>query len=150
MRVLILTSHTGGGHDSVAAALAEAVSRSGMNVVCVWAPGDDGRSGVVPRDLWYDRVVTQIPALWRLFYQLTDREGATSLGVRVATRLWGRSLRAVLAVVQPDMVVSVHPLCARLAASVLEATPRPIAHHCVVTDLMTIHRCWAAPGVAAV
>ncbi len=149
MRVLILTAHTGGGHDSVAAALAEALGRcSPETSIVTWAPGDDGRRWV-PRDLWYDRIVTRLPALWRLFYRLTNRERAIRLVVRLAAVLWEQSLRTTLDAVRPDVVVSVHPLSARLAARVLPTAPYAAAHHCVVTDLMTVHRCWAAPAVAA-
>jgi 1,2-diacylglycerol 3-beta-galactosyltransferase len=45
------------------------------------------------------------------------------------------------------MVVSVHPLCTRLAAAVLRTMPDAPPLHCVVTDLVTVHRCWASDAV---
>ncbi len=146
--VLILTAHTGGGHDSVAAALAEALGEDGSASVRVWALGDGGRN-VLPRDLLYERVVPRAAWLWDAFYRATNRESAVCAGTRLATLLWGRSLRKTLLGTRPDLVVSVHPICARLASSVLRTMPQAPPHLCVVTDLVTVHRCWAAPDVAA-
>jgi Monogalactosyldiacylglycerol (MGDG) synthase len=56
------------------------------------------------------------PRLWDLFYQLTNHEGMVRLSVAVAALLWGPRLRAALHAERPDLVVSVHPLCARRAA----------------------------------
>src|SRR5207248_10090738 len=80
---------------------------------------------------------------------LTNHEGMVRLSVAMAALLWGPRLRAALYAERPDLVVSVHPLCARLAARALHDVPDSPPHHCVVTDLVTVHRCWAAPGVAA-
>ena len=71
------------------------------------------------------------------------------LGATLMAALWGRRLRAAIHVARPDLIVSVHPLCARLAADTLRREGHPTPHHCVVTDLASIHRCWAAPDVAA-
>jgi UDP-N-acetylglucosamine:LPS N-acetylglucosamine transferase len=147
--VLILTAHTGGGHDSVAAALADAFGGDGQRAsVRIWALGDGGRR-LLPPDLLYERVVPRATWLWSIFYHATNREGAVRAGMHLATLLWGPSLSETLAVIRPDLVVSVHPICARLAASVLRAMPHAPPHRCVVTDLVTVHRCWAAPKVAA-
>jgi UDP-N-acetylglucosamine:LPS N-acetylglucosamine transferase len=147
--VLILTAHTGGGHDSVAAALADAFGGEGCRAsVRVWALGDGGRR-LLPPDLLYERVVPRATCLWGIFYRATNREGAARAGARLATLVWGPSLRKTIAATRPDLVVSVHPICARLASSVLRAIPQPPSHQCVVTDLVTVHRSWAAPNVAA-
>ena len=61
--------------------------------------------------------------------------------------LWARRLRSTLRTERPRLVVSVHPLCTRLAADVLRTVPDAPPLRCVVTDLVTIHRCWACAAV---
>jgi len=149
--VLLLTASTGGGHDSTAEALAGAVHAAlpGARVRVRDVLRRGAHDAVLRADRWYDRVVAQAPRLWGLFYQLTNHEGMVRLSVAMAALLWGPRLRAALYAERPDLVVSVHPLCARLAARALHDVPDSPPHHCVVTDLVTVHRCWAAPGVAS-
>jgi len=149
--VLLLTASTGAGHDSTAEALAATVRATlpGALVYVRDVLRRGARDTVLRADRWYDRVVAQAPRLWGLFYQLTNHEGMVRLSVAVAGLLWGPRLRAALDAGRPDLVVSVHPLCARLAARALHDVPNSPPHHCVVTDLVTVHRCWAAPGVAS-
>lgn len=150
-RVLILTARTGAGHDITAAALAEALrlARPGVRVR-VHEPFAGGLAGRLPRvDRWYDAIIAQAPQVWRLLYHATDGERAVRWGARLAGALWGRRFRAVLRAWRPDVVVSVHPLCAGLVSVAAPRGPRVPAHHCVVTDLVTTHRSWAAPGIAA-
>lgn len=157
---MILTARTGAGHDSVAAALAGALRAACPSVhVCTWSPAALAAlaapaargitSGLLPPDLWYDRVAAHAPRLWGLFYVLTNRESTVRLSTRIAALLWGQQVRRVLRVEQPDLVVTVHPLWTRLADHVLRAEPSPPPHHCVVTDLVSVHQCWAAPNVGA-
>lgn len=153
-RILILTACTGAGHDSVATALADALRAACPSAhICLWSPASPVARGItsrlLPPDLWYDRVAAHAPHLWGLFYVLTNREPVARLGARIAALLWGQQVRRVLRVEQPDLVVTVHPLWARLTARVLRAEPSPPPHHCVVTDLVSVHQCWAAPNVGA-
>ncbi|HEX5503979.1 MAG TPA: glycosyltransferase [Thermomicrobiales bacterium] len=149
--VLILTAATGGGHDSVAAALREALRElapgAGVRILDPLA----GRPchGLLSPARWYDATVARAPWLWGLFYRATDNPWAVRLGLAAAAPPWVRRLRATIRAGRPGLVVAVHPLCARLAAAVLRAVPDAPPLHCVVTDLATIHRCWAADGVAA-
>jgi UDP-N-acetylglucosamine:LPS N-acetylglucosamine transferase len=149
--VLLLTASTGAGHDSTAEALAAALHAAlpGARVSVCDVLRRGARDTVLRADRWYDLVVAQAPRLWGLFYQLTNHEGLVRLSVAVAALLWGPRLRAALHAERPDLVVSVHPLCARLVVRALRDGPASPPHHCVVTDLVTVHRCWAAPGVAA-
>lgn len=183
--IVILSAPTGGGHESTARGLAEALQAAAPGVrVCIYnlpadGPGATGRPpapetqagarkpwcairramrrpyGVQWMDEWpgidrcYDAVTAYAPPLWGAFYHLTNREWVVRAGVSAALPVWGRWLRSVLRAERPDLVVSVHPLCARLAAHALATLSSTTPHHCVVTDLATIHRCWAAPGVAA-
>ena len=149
--VLLLTAGTGAGHDSTAEALADALraTQPRARVRVYDALRRDGIAALLRADRWYDLLVAHAPHLWGLFYRLTDREGVVRLGTAAAARLWQRRLRDVLDGERPDLVVSLHPLCARLAEHVLCDMANPPPHHCVVTDLVSVHRCWAVRGVAA-
>ena len=148
--ILILTAPTGAGHDSVAAALTDALGATLPRArVLVWNPLCGGRIGVVRAGPWYNVVVAHAPRLWSWLYRLSDNERGVRLGSAAMAALWGRGLRATIRAARPDLIVSVHPLCVRLAADALRREGSPAPHHCVVTDLASIHRSWAAPDVAA-
>jgi 1,2-diacylglycerol 3-beta-galactosyltransferase len=149
--ILILTSSTGSGHDSVAAALQEALHELAPEVrVRILDPLSGERSdGALSPGHWYDATVAHAPWLWGLCYHATDNARAVRIGMAVGALLWARRLRSAIESERPGIVVSVHPLCTRLAAGVLRTIPAAPPLHCVVTDLVTIHRCWAADGVAA-
>src|SRR5436309_1627471 len=75
--VLILTSSTGAGHDSVAAALQEAVHELapevGVRVLDPFAgKGDDGP---LSPGRWYGATVAHAPWLWGLCYHATNNAG---------------------------------------------------------------------------
>jgi 1,2-diacylglycerol 3-beta-galactosyltransferase len=147
--VLILTAATGAGHDTVAVALQEALRELApqCHVRIVDAFDTKSRFGPMSLGRCYDLLVEYAPWLWRLLYRATNAEWAVRLGMAVGGPLWSHSMRAALRLERPRIVVSVHPLCSRLVASVLRDVPGAPSLHCVVTDLVTIHRCWASPGV---
>ncbi len=148
--ILILTAPTGAGHDSVAAALADALRAALPRArVRVRDPLRGGSIGALRAGPWYTIVVAHAPRLWGWCYRLSNNRWGVWLGATLMAALWGRRLRAAIHVARPDLIVSVHPLCARLAADTLRREGHPTPHHCVVTDLASIHRCWAAPDVAA-
>ena len=149
--VLILTSSTGGGHDSVATALRDALhARAPAANVRTLDPLSRGRrDGLWSPGRWYDAAVAQAPWIWGLFYHATNNAWAVRLGMAGGALLWARRLRSAILTEHPGLVVSVHPLCTRLAAAVLRTVPDAPPLHCVVTDLVTIHRCWACADVDA-
>jgi len=69
-------------------------------------------------------------------------------GTLIVAALYGRRLRATIRTMRPDLIISVHPLCARLAAHSLQGARRRTPHHCVVTDLASVHRYWASRDIA--
>lgn len=149
--VLILTTSTGGGHDSVALALQDAIhARAPAASVRILDPlSGRVRHGPLSLGRWYDATVAHAPWVWGLFYHATNNSGAVRLGMAVGARLWARRLRSAIQTERPHMVVSVHPLCTHLAAAVLQTVPDAPPLHCVVTDLVTIHRCWTCAAVDA-
>jgi hypothetical protein len=146
--ILILTSSTGAGHDSVAGALCEAVQTLAPEATVRILDPLSRNSGLLSAGRWYDAVVSHAPWLWGLAYHLSNSEWAVRLGMAAGTLLWQRRLRTVLETARPGLVVSVHPLCTRLAAGCLRMLPDPPPLHCVVSDLVTVHRCWADDRVA--
>lgn len=149
--IVILTASTGCGHDSVAAAL-QHVLNEGAPDISVWVMDplsvtDFAR--LLSAGRWYDAMAAHAPWLWGLCYHATNNEWACRIGMAAGARLWARRLRTTIETEQPSIVVSVHPLCTRLAADVLCSLPEPPSLHCVVTDLVTVHRCWASTAVDA-
>jgi len=146
--ILILTASTGAGHDSVAVALQEALRELAPDVnVRILDPV--AGNGPLPAGRWYEATVAYAPWLWSLFYFATDNRGAVRLGIAAGALLWARRLRSAILAERPEVVIAVHPICVRLAADVLRAVPDAPPLHCVVTDLATIHRCWACDDVDA-
>jgi 1,2-diacylglycerol 3-beta-galactosyltransferase len=149
--ILILTASTGGGHDSVAVALQEALGELAPEVgVRVLDPLSGRiRNGPLSAGRWYDATVAHAPWLWGLFYHATNNAWAVRLGMAAGALLWARRLRSALQTARPGLVVAVHPVCTRLAAGILRTVPAAPPLHCVVSDLVTIHRCWADDAVDA-
>jgi 1,2-diacylglycerol 3-beta-galactosyltransferase len=170
-RVLLLTSDTGGGHRSVAAALrVAAAERQEWQVELVeidpFQPLPPAlRAGPTEREAYefrpYDRLVRlygplilRAPWLWGWLFHLADNramlEGYLAwFGPHVRGRI-ERAARAVDA----SAVVSVHPLVnhvmvqatGRLGRSRRQAGAR-IPMMTVLTDLVDVHRWWVAPGI---
>ena len=138
--VLILTAGTGGGHRSVAEALAEALAARGIRAVLAEPLGP-------PVDRIYNWLLRSAPAIWGGCYRLTDRPALCLPGMAMVRARRGAALARLIAVEGPDLVLSVHALCAHAAAGALGRGAGRIPHHCVVTDLVDIHRSWIVPGV---
>jgi 1,2-diacylglycerol 3-beta-galactosyltransferase len=149
--VLILTSSTGAGHDSVAVALQEALRSDSPEISTRILDPLAGRSsnGPLSAGPLYDAMAAHAPWLWGLCYHATNNTWAVRLGMAAAARLWAPRLRSTILDERPGIIVSVHPLCTRLAGDILRTVPSAPPLHCVVTDLVTIHRCWACPAVDA-
>jgi UDP-N-acetylglucosamine:LPS N-acetylglucosamine transferase/quercetin dioxygenase-like cupin family protein len=147
--ILILTASTGAGHDTVAIALQQAIHvlAPEIRVRVVDALSAERDGGLLSPERWYDAMVEYAPRLWGLIYRATDAEWAVTRGMAAGELLWAERLRNTLRTARPGIIVSVHPLCTRLAAAVLRTMPNAPPLHCVVTDLVTVHRCWASDAV---
>jgi len=143
--VLILMSNTGGGHRSVAQALAGALKHlNGNDVDVVIAdPFAIGRRNVVDRLTYlYSPLIVHYPWLWGVVYHLTDHKPIFRSLVRLGDRMMAFKMSHLFASVQPGVVVSVHPLCNHLASLTIQRLGWSVPIMTVLTDLVSIHTGW--------
>jgi 1,2-diacylglycerol 3-beta-galactosyltransferase len=151
-RVLILMSDTGGGHR----ASAQAIDQALLDIY-------PGKVEVSIMDIWTDhakypfnqfvpayRFLAKYPVLWRAFY-LYGQFPPT----KYFTENWSKmssysAFSEAITSVNPDLVVSVHPLCQLMPISIVSelnsnrGTPKKpkIPFVTVVTDLGGAHTTW--------
>lgn len=150
-RVLILMSDTGGGHRASAQAIDRSLSEQ-----------FPGRINVTIMDIWTDhanhpfnnfvpvyRYLAKHPLLWRGFY-LYGQFPPTKL----FTEVWSwqnsyKSFKKAIIDCNPDLVVSVHPLCQLMPIWAVEEMNKardrqkfPVNFVTVVTDLGGAHSTW--------
>jgi 1,2-diacylglycerol 3-beta-galactosyltransferase len=148
--VLILTADYGYGHRSAANAIAEALrERTGqVGSVEVINPLDDPRAPAFLREGQedYDRLVREMPDLYKFGYQVS--EGSLAGGLLNGT--WTLALFTVLRDIvrqrQPDVIVSTYPFYQGILDAVFATEKRRIPLLTVVTDLATVSRLWFHPA----
>lgn len=157
-KVLILMSDTGGGHRASAEALDLALNqlypgKIEVEIVDIWTA-----FAPYPFNTFVTsyRFLAKHPLLWRAFYYY-----GSFPPTKVVTQLWSRStcyevFRRAIESSDPDMVVSVHPLCQHIPIPIVrkmnlgrDKSKRPISFVTVVTDLGGAHVTWFHKGVDA-
>lgn len=149
-RVLFLISDTGGGHRSVADAIAGALqhlfpgryqclSADIMADGFSWPLSEAGRM--------YGPVVNTFPRLWGLFWHLTNGRRRAPLTLRMVSPLGRSRLRSLVAETKPDLIVSTHPWANHIPFWLLREWGRPVPLITVVTDPVSIHHWWLCPQV---
>ncbi|KAG1673872.1 hypothetical protein FOA52_012897 [Chlamydomonas sp. UWO 241] len=151
-RILIMMSNTGGGHRASAEAIKEAMqAKYGTSYE------------VLIEDMWKDHCPppwNKIPdsysflvkhgMLWRASYMLMQPKWFHVPYLRAMHAAVARSLNKALADINPDLVVSVHPLMQHVPLRILKAriksgASHPINFATVVTDFTTCHNTWFHP-----
>lgn len=155
-KVLILMSDTGGGHRASAIALDQALEELfpgefEVEVVDIWT---NHGSWPFNRFVPSYRFLAKKPFLWRLSYAY-----ARFPPTRIATEILSgftcyQSFRRLIESSNPDMVVSVHPLCQHLPVPIVkrlnsrrDSSKLPISFITIVTDLGGAHETWFHRGV---
>ena len=147
-RILIIMSHTGGGHRSAALALQEALfqlaPRAQITVADIFArlPFPLSRVGEL-----YEPIVQYSQGLWQLLWDLTQSPEKAKQLIKVIAPLARPALRELLREQCPDVVVSVYPLCVHALAQARRDLEFPIPQITVVVDLVNIHPTWGCPTV---
>jgi UDP-N-acetylglucosamine:LPS N-acetylglucosamine transferase len=155
LKVLFLSSDTGGGHRASAESLA--------NQFELLFPGTTydlldlatesylpPYNSIVP----YYKHLSAHPAQWKLLYGVSNSramERVVETNIKVMTVMCERSIRKRIKSYNPDVVVSVHPLQTSVpilsCAKISHETGRHLPMFTVVTDLGSAHCTWFANGV---
>jgi 1,2-diacylglycerol 3-beta-galactosyltransferase len=151
-RVLILMSNTGGGHRASALALQAGFNQQapgGFAVEIIDLLSDHTFWPLNKSPQIYAGIATKAPWLWGLAYSTEKTPTLARGGMRLAGRLAERQISDALQKVQPELVVSVHPLAQELTLHSLRRLPHRTPFATVVTDLATAHPLWLHPEVDA-
>lgn len=147
MNVLILTTDAGGGHRSVARALAASFAEVGgpecrARVV-------DFIAGYAPFPLSRTREVYNFfmrhPKLWSAFYTSTNTRDGWAINAPAVGLAMQAGMRRLLREHAPDLIVATHPLAAPPLVSVLHQRKAQLPYYTVVTDFGHVHTFWTYP-----
>ena len=140
-KILILTAKTGGGHVSLAEAMRDRLHQDYAISI------EDLLPELFPRH--YRFVAQKAPWLWSFEYHLSDSPGIARLGHQMMIPLIAPRLKPLLHTVQPDLVLSVHPLLTRAVKHVLNQHTPHIPFAMLFSDPMRVHCAWLTERNAA-
>lgn len=147
MRVQIISSRVGGGHQSVAEALRQAFAGHPARHIDVWVDDLYVEQARFPasRFPWmYATLTRRFPRGWRFVFNVTNRPPSGPRLNWVGDIVGGPRLRQLIARRQPDVVITVLPgTTGFVARSVMRSEVRANVE-VVVTDWADIHLGWAS------
>ena len=145
-RVVILTADAGFGHRSAANAVAAALRETYGDgcVVEIVNPLDDRRVPAWLRHSQadYDRIVREMPDLYRFGYEATDASVPSFVIESALTVVLFEVVRDLVREHRPDAIVTTYPLYQAPLQAVYALSRRHVPTLTVVTDLVTVHRLW--------
>jgi 1,2-diacylglycerol 3-beta-galactosyltransferase len=97
----------------------------------------------------YGPTIRYNPKLYGEFFHLFDHEERLATASSLASPLILNGLLRLFSTVQPDVIVSVHPLLNYISIRALHELGLSLPFLTVVTDLISVHRSWFAPGASA-
>lgn len=147
VQVQIVSSRVGGGHQSVAQALRDALLKVEGTSVQVWI--DDLYVNLSRRPAsrfpWFYATVTRrYPWLWRFIYNVTNRPPSGPRYNWIGDVIGGSALRQLIAERKPDAVVTVLPGTTGFVARSVLRSGVPANVEVIVTDWADIHLGWAS------
>jgi 1,2-diacylglycerol 3-beta-galactosyltransferase len=116
-------------------------------VVEIVNPLNDKRAPAFFRDdqANYDRLVREMPDLYRLGYQIGDIPVANNLIESAMTLMVFNVLRKLVRQHQPDVIVCTYPFYPAVLSAIFAIEKCHIPLPTVVTDLATVHKLWFHP-----
>ena len=152
-RILILTADAGFGHRSAANAVAAALSKlyGDECQVDIVNPLEDKHAPTFLRDSQsdYDRIVREIPELYRIGYDASDASVPSFIAEQALTILLYETMCDVVSAYHPDVILTTFPLYQEPLLAVFTVNRYYVPIYTVVTDLATVHHLWFDPGVEA-
>jgi len=97
----------------------------------------------------YGPAIRYNPKLYGRFFHLSNQPKRVSAVKTVATPLIHNGLLRLITTVQPDVIVSIHPMLNHVTIEALRDLNLPIPFLTVVTDLVSAHSSWFAPGATS-
>jgi 1,2-diacylglycerol 3-beta-galactosyltransferase len=148
--ILILTADFGYGHRSAANAIAEALHEThGQEcTVEIINPLDDPRAPAFFQENQndYDKLVREMPDLYKLGYQVSESRLVGSLVNSTFTITLFNVLREIIRQKQPDVIVCTYPFYQGILSAAFALEKRHIPLLTVVTDLETVSSVWFHPA----
>jgi 1,2-diacylglycerol 3-beta-galactosyltransferase len=148
-KILILTADYGYGHRSAANAIAEAIQEThGQECqVDIVNPLDDPRAPAFFRENQhdYDRMVREMPELYKLGYQVSEARLVGDLIKSTFTLALFNVLREIIRQKQPDVIVCTYLFYQGILSAAFAVEKRHIPLLTVVTDLETVQSLWFHP-----
>jgi 1,2-diacylglycerol 3-beta-galactosyltransferase len=148
-KILILTADYGYGHRSTANAIAEALHEIHGHEceVDIVNPLDDPHAPPFLRENQhdYDRMVREMPELYKLGYQVSESRLVGDLIKGAFTLALFNVLREIIHQKQPDVIVCTYLFYQGLLSAVFAIEKRHIPLLTVVTDLETVQSLWFHP-----
>lgn len=97
----------------------------------------------------YGPAIRYNPRLYGRFFHITDKVRRVEAGKAVASPLIHNGLMRLIITVKPDVIVSIHPMLNHVTINALKDLGLHIPFLTVVTDLVSVHSVWFAPGADA-
>ena len=99
--------------------------------------------------LLYGPAIKHSPRLYGQLFRMTNTVERFNAARRIAQPFLRQGMRRLIERTHPDVIVSIHPLLNHVTLQVLRDIGLRIPFLTVVTDLVSIHCAWLAPGVDA-
>lgn len=144
-RILILMSDTGGGHRSVATAMADALARDFPNRYQLILADAIVHSAAFPFNhaaAFYFYAIKYAQSLYGTLFDWSSNPSALRIALRFLNLVMGHGLRRLLKEQSVDLVVSVHPLLTTVPNRILRAFGSRAPFVVVVSDLFDAHPLW--------
>ncbi len=165
--ILFLIADTGAGHRSAANALKNAINILSEEEHQRWLGSQE--AATTPEPLAYRIEIVDVfeeysrfplreavklygpairynPSLYGQVFRMTNGVQSLAAVTSVTRPLIHKGLIRLITSVQPDVIVSIHPMLNHLTLTALADLDIKIPFLTVVTDLISVHHSWYAPG----
>ena len=152
-RLLFLIADTGGGHRAAATAVERqmAAVSPGEYEITILDPFASAKPRVIGGTAGlYGPITRHARWLWGGLYHSTNSRAAVAMLEKTVLRSVTSAVTAAIGAIDPDCVVSFHPLLNHVSVRAVRSRPRRIPVVTVITDLVDIHVAWECREVDAV